>query len=167
MRFNAWKQFFSVHMEENESLSSLMTRIDAAMVKVKNLRPASFSLDDLDKELVSMTMIRSLPAHYSGFASSLTLLDKLDKDTLQAAFINEEALRSRSSTCGSVPSKVVTRRQSSLAVRAGSISETLLYRMFLQHRSPRQAESASSCPRATSSGKTCVSRATSARLTMQ
>lgn len=101
MRFNAWEEFFAIHMEENESLSSLMTRVDAAMVRVRNLRPDSFTIDDLDKELVSMTLIRSLPAHYSGFASSLTLLDKLDKDTLQAAFINEEALRTRSSTPGS------------------------------------------------------------------
>jgi hypothetical protein len=46
-------------------------------------------------------MIRSLPSSYFNFASSLQLLDKLDKDTLQAAFINKEALRTRSSTPGS------------------------------------------------------------------
>jgi hypothetical protein len=101
MRFNAWEEFFSIHMEENESLSSLMTRIDAAMYKVKNLRTESFTIEELDKELVFMVMIRSLPSSYSNFASSLQLLDKLDKDTLQAAFINEEALRTRSSTPGS------------------------------------------------------------------
>lgn len=78
-----------------------MTRVDTAMVRVRNLRPDSFTIDSLDKKLVSMTLIRSLPAHYSGFASSLTLLDKLDKDTLQAAFINEEALRTHSSIHGS------------------------------------------------------------------
>ena len=90
MRFNAWEEFFSIHMEEGDSLSSLMTRIDAAMQKVKNLRPESFIIEDLDKELVSMTMIRSLPSSYSHFASSLQPLDKLDKDKLQAAFLNEE-----------------------------------------------------------------------------
>ena len=100
MRFNAWEEFFSIHLEENESLSSLMTRIDAAMQKVKNLRPDSYSLTALDDELVAMTMIRALPSSYSSFASSLQLLDKLDKDKLQAAFINEEALRTRSSTPG-------------------------------------------------------------------
>ena len=48
-----------------------------------------------------MTMIRSLPSSYASFASSLQLLNKLDKDTLQVAFINEESLRTRSSTPGS------------------------------------------------------------------
>ena len=62
MRFNAWEEFFSIHMAENESLSSLMTRIDAAMIKVKNLHPTPFSIDELDKELAAMTMIRALPA---------------------------------------------------------------------------------------------------------
>ena len=33
--------------------------------------------------------------------SPLQLLDKLDKDTLQSAFVNEEALRSRSTAPGS------------------------------------------------------------------
>ncbi|GJF00736.1 polyprotein [Phanerochaete sordida] len=47
-----------------------------------------------------MTLIRALPSSYANFASLLQLLDKLDKDTLQAAFINEEALRSRTSTPG-------------------------------------------------------------------
>ena len=32
MRFNAWEEFFSIHMEER-SLLSLMTRIDAAMIE--------------------------------------------------------------------------------------------------------------------------------------
>ena len=48
-----------------------------------------------------MTMIHALPDSYANFASSLQLLDKLDKDTLQAAFVNEEALRTRTSTPGS------------------------------------------------------------------
>lgn len=65
-------------MEENDSLSSLMTKIEAAMQKIKNLRPDPFTLADLDKELVSMTMIRALPSSYASFASSLQLLDKLD-----------------------------------------------------------------------------------------
>ncbi|GJF00546.1 hypothetical protein PsYK624_168390 [Phanerochaete sordida] len=100
MRFNAWEEFFSVHMEESDSLSSLMTRVDAAMQRVKNLRPDTFTPADLDKELVSMTLIRALPSSYAHFASSLQLLNKLNKDALQAAFINEEALRSRTSTPG-------------------------------------------------------------------
>ena len=56
---------------------------------------------NLDDELVSMIIIRSLPSQFASFASSLQLLNKLDKEKLQAAFINEEPLRSRSSTPGS------------------------------------------------------------------
>ena len=76
-------------MDDSDSLTSLMTRIEAAMQKVKNLRPDTYTLDDLDSELVSMTMIRSLPAEYQSFASSLQLLDQISKKKLQAAFINE------------------------------------------------------------------------------
>jgi hypothetical protein len=36
-RFNAWELFFSIQMLSDEPLSTLMTRINAAMVKVKNL----------------------------------------------------------------------------------------------------------------------------------
>ena len=59
MRFDTWEKLFSVHMEERDPLSSLMTRADAAMQKANNLRPPTFTLDDLEKELVSMTLICS------------------------------------------------------------------------------------------------------------
>lgn len=94
-------EFFSIHMAENDSLSSLMTRIDAAMIKVKNLRSSSFTIDELDKELMAITRIRALHESYAHFASWLPLLDKLDKNTLQSAFVIERALRSRSSVPGS------------------------------------------------------------------
>ena len=70
-------------MKESESLLSLMTRIEAAMQEVKNLHSNSFTLDDLDQELVVMVMVCSLPFSYNTFASSLQLLDTLDKDKLQ------------------------------------------------------------------------------------
>ncbi|KAI0337547.1 hypothetical protein BDW22DRAFT_1339513, partial [Trametopsis cervina] len=92
-RFNAWESFFSIQMGSEDTLSALMTRIDAAMVQIKNLRPKDFSIKDLDEELVCMTMIRALPAEYQSFASSLQLLDQMSKVKLQAAFINEEQLR--------------------------------------------------------------------------
>ena len=40
-----------------------------------------------------MTLIRALPDEYSNFASSLLLLDKLDKATVHQAFVTEEAQR--------------------------------------------------------------------------
>ena len=49
------------------------------MIQVKNLRPKDFKLEDLDEELVCMAMIRALPSEFDFFASSLQLLDKLEK----------------------------------------------------------------------------------------
>ena len=48
-RFNAWESFFSIQMRPDEPLSSLMTRIDAAMLKVKNLRPDKYDIKALDE----------------------------------------------------------------------------------------------------------------------
>ncbi len=40
-----------------------------------------------------MTLIRSLTEEYSAFASSLLLMDKLEKATIQQAFVTEESQR--------------------------------------------------------------------------
>ena len=56
-----------------------MTRIDEGMIQVKNLCPKDFKLEDLDKELVCMAMIRALVSEFDFFASFLQLLDKLEK----------------------------------------------------------------------------------------
>ena len=92
-RFNAYEVLFSIRKAEEESLTTLMARADKAMQNVKALRPTTFTLDDLDKELVCMALIRSLPADYNNFASSLLLLDSLDLTKLQSAFQNEEMQR--------------------------------------------------------------------------
>ena len=59
----------------------------------QSLRPSTFTLDDLDKELTSMVLVRALPDEYSHFVSSLLVLDKLDKDSITQAFITEEISR--------------------------------------------------------------------------
>ncbi|KAA1479274.1 hypothetical protein DENSPDRAFT_886590 [Dentipellis sp. KUC8613] len=75
-RFNAYDDFFSIRLG-------------------KALRPETYALKDLDNELVCMAMVRSLPPEYSTFTSSLLLLDKLDRTSLQDAFRNEEINRLR------------------------------------------------------------------------
>jgi hypothetical protein len=92
-RFNAYEALFSIRKQEDESLSDLMARADKAMQDIKALRPDKFTLDDLDKELLSMTLIRALPTEYNNFASSLLLLDSLDIDKLKSAFQNEQSQR--------------------------------------------------------------------------
>lgn len=54
-------------MRSDESLPSLMTRIDASIVQVKNLHPSAYTLKDLDEALICMTMICALPS-YANFA---------------------------------------------------------------------------------------------------
>ena len=78
-RFNAYDDLFSIRKHEDESLQSLMSRVDEAMQRIKNLCPANFDLNMLDDELHSMTLIRVLPEAFSSFVSSLLLLDKLIK----------------------------------------------------------------------------------------
>jgi len=85
-RFNAYEVLFSVKKADDESLSALTARADKAMQDIKALRPAGFTLADLDKELESMALIRALPADYNNFASSLLLLDALNLEKIQSAF---------------------------------------------------------------------------------
>jgi hypothetical protein len=98
-RFNAWDDFFSIRKQPDESLCTLIARIEDGMSKIKELRPTDsknpYTIKDLDEELICMTMVRSLGEEYSHFASSLMLLMSLDKGELQAAFLAEEAQRRR------------------------------------------------------------------------
>ena len=74
-------------------LTFLMTRINEGMIQIKNLHPKDFKLEDLNEELVCMAMIRALPSEFDFFASSLQLLNKLEKFKLQKSFIAEELRR--------------------------------------------------------------------------
>jgi hypothetical protein len=90
-RFIAYDSLFNICKEETETLSSLMARTDKAMQDIKSLRPSTFTLHDLDQELLCMTLIRALPTEFDHFASSLLLLDTLNLDKLKSAFQNEES----------------------------------------------------------------------------
>src|SRR6202789_4522744 len=63
---------------------------DAAMQNIQDLRPAAFTLKDLDDELHSMALIRSLPDEYKSLSHSLMLLDDLNKNTIREVFLAEE-----------------------------------------------------------------------------
>ena len=89
-RFNAYDELFSIRKQPNESLQSLCARIDVSMQNIQDLRPVSFTLKDLDDELHSMTLIRSLPDEYKSLSQSLMLLDDLNKTTIREAFLAEE-----------------------------------------------------------------------------
>ncbi|XP_006459169.1 hypothetical protein AGABI2DRAFT_116129 [Agaricus bisporus var. bisporus H97] len=95
MRFNAYDDLFSIRKLEEESLQSLINRVESSKRKIKELRPSSFTLEQLDDELASMALIRALPDAFSGFTSSLLLMDKLDKTTVHQAFVTEDLQRKK------------------------------------------------------------------------
>ncbi|XP_006459178.1 hypothetical protein AGABI2DRAFT_60112, partial [Agaricus bisporus var. bisporus H97] len=54
MRFNAYDELFPIRKLEEESLQSLINRVESSKRKIKELRPSSFTLEMLDDELTSM-----------------------------------------------------------------------------------------------------------------
>ncbi|KAG2107643.1 uncharacterized protein F5147DRAFT_802110 [Suillus discolor] len=73
-RFNAWDNFFTIRKRPDESLSTLIARIEEGMAKIQRLHPQD----------------SSKPYNYAQFTSSLILLKSLDKKELKAAFLAEE-----------------------------------------------------------------------------
>jgi hypothetical protein len=61
------ENLFSIRKLDDESLSDLMARADKAIQDIKALCPSTFTLDDLDKELLSMALIHALPHDYKNF----------------------------------------------------------------------------------------------------
>lgn len=92
-RFNAYEKLFNIHKEDDESLTTLVGRVETSMYAIQALRPTTFTIKELDQELQSMALMRALPEEYDAFASSLLLLDSLALDKLVAAFHTEEAQR--------------------------------------------------------------------------
>jgi hypothetical protein len=80
----------SIAKSDDENLQCLINRMDESMKLCQSLsrafRPNSLGL----RELTSIVLIRALPDEYSHFVSSLLLMDKLDKDTVQQAFLTEK-----------------------------------------------------------------------------
>ncbi|KDR65192.1 hypothetical protein GALMADRAFT_23159, partial [Galerina marginata CBS 339.88] len=60
-RFNAYDDLFSIRKGEEESLQTLINRVDEAICRIQDLRPDKFDLAKLDEELGSLSLIRALP----------------------------------------------------------------------------------------------------------
>ena len=88
--FVAYDTLFSIRKEDNESLASLASRVKDCHETIRKVRPPKFTLDDLDAELMCMSMIRALPEEYKPFVSSLMLLPRLDVHTVEEAFHNHD-----------------------------------------------------------------------------
>jgi hypothetical protein len=95
-RFNAYDYLFSIRKQEDEPHQTYINRVEEALKQIQDLRPADFTLANLDDELASMALIRGLPSEeYSAFISHLLLLDKLEKATVHQALITEELQRQK------------------------------------------------------------------------
>jgi len=94
-RFNAYDDLFSIRKRDDEDLQSLINQVDTSVHRIRDLRSTGFTLDQLDDELASMTLIRALPDDYNAFVSSLLLKDDLDKIAVQNAFVREDNQRKR------------------------------------------------------------------------
>ena len=56
-RFNAYDDLFNIRKTEDESLQSLINRVEDRMKKIKDLRPDGFDLCSLDEELASIIVV--------------------------------------------------------------------------------------------------------------
>jgi LTR polyprotein gag-polypeptide-like protein len=106
-RFNAYDDLFSIRKHSEETLQELVNRIESAMQRIKNLRSDAFTLDQLDKELQVMAMLRSLPEEYNHFVSSLLIQDKLEKTTVLEAFLTYQTQQQRRSDAEDTAAKAL------------------------------------------------------------
>jgi hypothetical protein len=123
-RFNAYDDLFSIRKQEHKTLQSLMNRMDTAINRIQDLQPKDFTLSNLDDELASMTLIRALPDEFSMFASSLLLLDKLEKSTIHQAFGTAESQRRH---CASATPNVTSTLAASSSTPTSSTSSQYLF----------------------------------------
>jgi hypothetical protein len=70
-RFVAYNTLFSIAKEEGESLPALVARGEKALLEIKQVTPKDFTIDQLYDDLISMAMIRSLPAEYESLRTPL------------------------------------------------------------------------------------------------
>ena len=59
--FNAYDNLLAICMKPEEMLSSLMNRVDQAIIWIQNLCLEAFTLAKMDQELACMAMICTLP----------------------------------------------------------------------------------------------------------
>ena len=99
-RFHAYDALLSIRQLEDESLTALMLRVDAALQRMRELRPDDATVDSIEEELACMTIIRALSQDHSSFVSALLLLPQLDKKAIRGALHNEQINRQAPNASG-------------------------------------------------------------------
>ena len=93
-RFLVLDEFLSISKGEEESLTSLCARVEDNLQKVRSAHSEKLTLAEFEEELAMMALIRSLPAEFANFRSSLLLVPgSLDFKKVKDAFLQEERNR--------------------------------------------------------------------------
>ena len=107
-RFNAFDEFFNISKQEDETLQSLVSRVEHALHKIRSTRKDTLTLSQFEKELAYIALIRALPEEYSSFRSALLLLADFSLKTLKEAFMQEQMNRQKRAAEQSIAMKVTT-----------------------------------------------------------
>ncbi|KAF8586001.1 hypothetical protein K439DRAFT_1632263 [Ramaria rubella] len=134
-RFSAYDAFFSIHKEENESLTELTGHVSRAMAHIKSLRPSHFGLQQLNEELQSMALIHTLPLDYSSFVDSLALHNLENQAQLCETFASVPTVAMKASTTSMTPSVVC-----GWCLRTGHAEENCYSKKLSQQRDQNTAE---------------------------
>ena len=70
-RFIVYDELLSVALDDPASPTSLIPKVDNILRRIKGLRPDGFTVDQLDKELATMAILRALPDTYQSLVSNL------------------------------------------------------------------------------------------------
>ena len=117
-RFLAYDQLLNVKLEEGESLTQLISRVESAQANVQLLRPSAYTLKELDDDLAAMSLIRALDSEaYSSFRSSLLLMADCKFQTVKEAFMQEQRNREPRAAEQAVAMKASTGSSSSSSKR--------------------------------------------------
>lgn len=97
-RFNALNDLLSIQKVDDESLSTLIGRVNSAITLLQNLTPSTvktesilggtrpYTLDDLYGDLEAMSLIRSLPPDYKSLIHSLFVSNHLSVEGIRTTF---------------------------------------------------------------------------------
>ncbi|THH12873.1 hypothetical protein EUX98_g9781, partial [Antrodiella citrinella] len=84
-RFNAYDELFSVRLSDSEAPTTLIPKVDEIIKRIQGLRPSDFSVEKLDKELATMTLLKALPDSYNHLVSTLLMQKDLSLDMVHSA----------------------------------------------------------------------------------
>ena len=97
-RFLILSELLSVQKQPEDSLSTLIGKVDSALLALRASNSASLTLESFQEELAYSALIRALPDEFASFRSSLLLAKgaDIDYDKVKTAFLQEEQARQAS-----------------------------------------------------------------------